>query len=231
MLVARRRRFYSTKLSYYPNATATFQLMSVLTSGDVASNPGPTVEKKGKCLVCCRTVARNHRAVECCLCKSWCHIKCGSISPQTYKKLINTSALRWTCPACVQPPTQSSNYESPLRETFNFSESFFDEQDEGYVNEDLHMPSKEDWRPEIVKRRSKDSREILLMHPNVNSLQNKKEELERLINQFKAQVIFLTETKIDASYSNGRFAINNLHIYGNDRVKGGGGVMAYFSAA
>ena len=68
------------------------------------------------------------------------------------------------------------------------------------------------------------------MHLNVNSLQNKK-EVELLIRQFKAQVIFLTETKIDASYPNSQFVIDNFNIYRNDRVKGGGGVMAYFSAA
>lgn len=47
------------------------------------------------------------------------------------------------------------------------------------------------------------------MHLYVNSLQNKKEEVERLIHQLKAQVIFLTETKINASYPNSQFAVNN----------------------
>lgn len=52
----------------------------------------------------------------------------------------------------------------------------------------------------------------------MNSLQNNK-ELELLNRQFKAQVVFVTETKIDASYP-------NIYINRNDRVKGGGGVMA-----
>ena len=83
------------------------------------------------------------------------------------------------------------------------------------------MHVNEDWRPEIIKQRSKESREILLMHLNVNSLQNKKEELEQLINQFKAQVIFLTETKIDGSYPNSQVAINNFHIFiGTTVLKG-----------
>ena len=103
----RRRCFYSMKVSYYPNATSTFQLMMILKSGDVALNPGPTakalVEKK--CfLVCSRTVAtvaRNHRAVECCfICKRWCHVKCGSISPRRYNELAkNNSILTWSCTA------------------------------------------------------------------------------------------------------------------------------------
>ena len=73
MRVERRRCFYSMKVSYYPNATAIFQFMMIFKSGNVALKPGPTakalVEKKS-CLVCSRTLARNHRAVECCfICK------------------------------------------------------------------------------------------------------------------------------------------------------------------
>ena len=40
MHMARRRCFYSMKISCYPNATAVFQLMKILKSGDVALNPG-----------------------------------------------------------------------------------------------------------------------------------------------------------------------------------------------
>ena len=82
--------------------------------------------------------------------------------------------------------------------------------------------------PEIVQRRMKDCREILMMHLNVNSLQSKIEEVKMLVKQFKAQVVFLTETKIDETYPDSQFAINNYHLFRNDRVKGGGGLMAYF---
>lgn len=67
--------------------------------------------------------------------------------------------------------------------------------------------------PEIVQRRKKDSREILVMHLNVNSLQNKVEEVKMLIEQFKAQVVFLAETKMDGLYPSSQFAIRNCHIY------------------
>ena len=38
------------------------------------------------------------------------------------------------------------------------------------------------------------------------------------------------ETKIDGTYPNSQFAIKNYYLYRNDRVKGGGGLMAYFSS-
>ncbi|CAB4039115.1 RNA-directed DNA polymerase from transposon X-element [Paramuricea clavata] len=68
------------------------------------------------------------------------------------------------------------------------------------------------------------------MHLNINSLQNKLEELKILIENFKAQVIFLSETKIDSSYPSEQFMLNGYTIYRKDRVKGGGGLMAYFSS-
>ena len=71
-----------------------------------------------------------------------------------------------------------------------------------------------DGLPEIVKQRSKDSREILLTRLNANNLQNKKEGVERLINQFKAQVMLLTEAKIGASYPNRQFEINSFQVSG-----------------
>lgn len=69
------------------------------------------------------------------------------------------------------------------------------------------------------------------MHLNVNSLQNKFEEVQSLMKDFKAQVVYLTETKIDASYPNSQFMVEGYNIYRNDRTKGGGGVLAYFSSS
>ena len=43
----------------------------------------------------------------------------------------------------------------------------------------------------IVDSRQRDGRELLIMHLNINSLQNKFEDLKLLINDVKAQVIFI----------------------------------------
>ena len=99
--------------------------------------------------------------------------------------------------------------------TFNFSDSFFEETVASHSNEP-HNESTSETLPAIVKSREKDSRELLIMHLNVNSLQNKIEEMGSLIGEFKAQVMFLTETKIDASYPNSQFNINGYNIYRND---------------
>ena len=48
----------------------------LLSCGDISSNPGPALNCN-KFSVCRRSVAHNHRAIQCDLCLCWCHIKCG----------------------------------------------------------------------------------------------------------------------------------------------------------
>ena len=44
---SRRRVFLASRVQYYPNSDSRFQLMRVIVSGDIESNPGPT-----NCSVC-----------------------------------------------------------------------------------------------------------------------------------------------------------------------------------
>ena len=69
----------------------------------------------------------------------------------------------------------------------------------------------------VKKERHKDVRNILIFHLNVNSFQNKIEEIAMLVDYFKAQVVFLTETKIDKSYPNRQFS--GYKMYTNYRKK------------
>ena len=71
----------------------------------------------------------------------------------------------------------------------------------------------------------------MVCHLNINSIQNKFEELADLIKRLNVHVMFISETKIDASYSNNRFTIPGFSVYRNDRKKGGGGVMAIVSTS
>ena len=65
---------------------------------------------------------------------------------------------------------------------------------------------------------------------NINSCQNKLDDLILLNKELKSHVIFLSETKIDSSYTNAQVALKGYHTYRMDRKKGGGGLMAYFSS-
>ena len=63
------------------------------------------------CGICCKPVASNHRAVQCDVCDLWIHIKCNSISPKEYEKLME-SDNQWTCIKCF-------NETVPFSETSN----------------------------------------------------------------------------------------------------------------
>lgn len=54
----------------------------------------------------------------------------------------------------------------------------------------------------LLQERPEHSHRILMFHLNFNSLQNKLDELKLLNDEMKSQIIFLSETKIDKSYSN-----------------------------
>ena len=40
-------------------------------------------------------------------------------------------------------------------------------------------------------------------------------------------ILTIQETKIDRTYSNSQFQVENYKLYRNDRIKGGGGIIVY----
>ena len=69
-----------------------------------------------------------------------------------------------------------------------------------------------------------------MCHLNINSIQNKFEELAGLIKDSRTQLMIVSESKIDSSYPNSQFSIPGFVLYRNDRNKGGGGILAYVSS-
>ena len=125
--------------------------------------------------------------------------------------------LDWTCFLCSLPKCGNSFFDQSTEEPILELSYANTDGEQEYANADS------------LPRRTKKAREILLMHLNINSLQNKVEEVGLLIKETKAQVFFLTETKIDSTYPDSQFALSGYNIFRNDRKKGGGGVMAYIS--
>ena len=80
----------------------------------------------------------------------------------------------------------------------------------------------------LIQERKQQPNEVLLIHLNINSLQNKFEELKSINGQLKSHIIFISETKIDKSYPNDQFKLPGYLMYRRDRKKGGGGLLPYF---
>ena len=78
------RRFFGHRLSRYPNSSSIFQLSRLLINCDLNPKPGPTT--KHRCPSCFRTIARNHRSLDCNLCGGTFHIKCGKVTSSEFKQ-------------------------------------------------------------------------------------------------------------------------------------------------
>ena len=78
---------------------------------------------------------------------------------------------------------------------------------------------------ELLQQRNKDPRNVLICYLNINSAQNKIEELKQLNKSLKSQIIFLRETKIENSYPDAKFEIDGYKLHMAGRKKGGGGLM------
>ena len=72
----------------------------------------------------------------------------------------------------------------------------------------------------MFSQRAKDYRNVLLIHLNINSIQNRFEELKELNAKLKVQLIVLSETKIDKSYPSEQFEMDGYQMFRNDRKKG-----------
>lgn len=79
-----------------------------------------------------------------------------------------------------------------------------------------------------MEERKHNSHNAFVAHFNIDSTQNKFEELKLLNDSLKAQILILSENKIDRSYPDDQFRLQGYNMYIRDRCKGGGGVIAYF---
>lgn len=78
--------------------------------------------------------------------------------------------------------------------------------------------------------RGTNDKELLICHLKINNIQNKFEELAPTINKISTHIVFVSETKIDASYPDEQFSFPGYVFYRNHRKKGGRGIMALVSS-
>ena len=79
--------------------------------------------------------------------------------------------------------------------------------------------------------RKQHNKDLLIAHLNINSIQNKFEELTEIIKKINAHIMIISETKINASYPNAQFKMPGYSFYRSDRKKGGGGILALISTS
>ena len=232
----KRHRYNKTRIPNWTcKGTESFQIIRnigtiLLKSGDIEVNPGPV---QNPCSVCSKAVARNHRHLDCAVCAKSCHIgvKCGRVAVKDYEGFKNMTTYLWTCPICESQKDYVNSMANlpflscdilPYLDDDQLDDECNDSQNASFEFQDGIYDIRV-----LLERRRRHKREIHICHLNINSLQNKVEELNNLNLQLKAQVVILTETKIDKSYSNEQLAWTGYDILRQDRKKGGGGILMY----
>lgn len=83
----------------------------------------------------------------------------------------------------------------------------------------------------MVFREYKQSLQVLtnikIAHLNINSIQNKLDEVKDMLNRNMFDILFIGETKLDGMYSSSLLYHPGYRIVQRDRKKGAGGLMAF----
>lgn len=233
-----------------PDNQRTVTVNFILLCGDIHPQPGPSARACGDvsansvpgktksapkylCNECQKAVRNNQDAILCSGCNKWSHARCLRMSRTTFRYYLDRPDLDWTSATCTLPPLSDSFFdEDSTVETLittveleaghparRFRDTSGDPNDTIIDNTQL----------ESLRKHS--SKEILMCHLNINSIQNKFEELSAMIKKIGAHIVIISETKIDASYPDAQFSIPGYTLYRNDRKKGGGGILTLVSSS
>ena len=223
----RRKRFFSARLSHTPTSISSFQLSNLFISGDVQVNPGPI-----KCKLCCRTIASNHRTLKCGICSCNYHIKCGEVKPKDYKKILESTRITWSCPACA---TTDRTLMSHLSSTAMGDSSPLGLVDLSFsaiqaTEQHIEMPAIPD---DLVSDLPKKG--LTICHLNICHLSNKLDEIKLLLTSLASHrhgkpnlILGISESFLDDSWSSAALAVDNYNLFREDRRTGAGGGLLIF---
>ena len=63
------------------------------------------MKMSSKCMICIKTIAKNHRFIHCQTCKAKVHIKCNKIDAVTYNKIVEENLPQY----CLNCKPSSKN--------------------------------------------------------------------------------------------------------------------------
>ena len=191
-------------------------LILLSTSGDINPNPGPSIASSSStgndssletstyypCGACMRQVTWEDKAICCEQCYSWFHIECNNINSDTYEQLKVSSAA-WICQNCGEV-----NYS---QHAFQFSiEGFGDLSSNKYysisdpANDSTgsmsHLglplysssPKKQENQPQTFQHKKPKTMRVIVL--NCQSLKNKPEQLQNMVDTMKPDIVIGTES-------------------------------------
>ena len=116
----------------------------------------------------------------------------------------------------------------PYAETYDLIEELMDHYQPSFCTDSAFVDP--NWNePDLVEQRKSYKHDLLMIHVNIKSIQNKFHELKLLNRGLKSQVMTLSEAKINSSYKSDQFRLQGHQIYRKDRKKGGGELKGQLS--
>lgn len=216
LTIRRSGNYLKSRVNYYGNCSATFNLELLRLCGDISTNPGPLYTKK--CSECDRVVARNHRATWCDGCSSWTHIKCGGVLPKEYLHMMSTNNNSKTCRSCLELLHQLPFANTSLNSSGVSNAESTSEENDTVISVWTEFDN--------IARKHRGNFKI--GHINVNSVGGFKfYEIKTWLLSGRFDVLVISETKIDASFPDSQFHIDGYRLCRKDRQAGGGGLMIY----
>ena len=208
------------------------------------------------CGLCHKPVAKNHRSVQCDVCKFWIHIKCNNIPPSVYNnELIDDNKNPWICLKCINEALPFSEYDNKsffLTQKGITIENNLEILDLSMSTKDKNIMKKisnliiENTNPdnknskfckfynldEFAKAKFKSDHNFSILHLNIASLQYHIEDLKILIKviDYNFDVIAISESKLmKDSPPIKDLTIPNYQYIHTPTEASKGGTLMYFS--
>ena len=77
--------------------------------------------------------------------------------------------------------------------------------------------------------RGNHAKNLIISHYNVDSIRHEFFELQHILHRHFVDMLGIAETKIDDSFFDGQFQVDNYKLYRQDRNSRGGGIMMYIN--
>ena len=220
-------------------------------------NTSPPVKEKMKCNICAKTIAKNHRKLQCHICDENIHIKCNKTDIKSYNNLKKDNATIF-CLKCqienvpfqnltdlqfcavnkgldtdTEVLQQISVTSSSLRSFFNEvnKSNPFDNSDPDGDEDDTSGINCKYYDLNEFNYKPK-GKTFSLIHTNIGSLAKHKEELETILDMldYKFDVIGISETKLNKNKKpKFNIEIKGYHCYHTDTEAEKGGSLLYIS--
>ena len=185
----------------------------------------PSRNIKDPCGICSKSVAINHRAIQCDICDRWIHIKCQHLDAKDYQLYQDNPDIEFTCVPCISdifPYTKLNDiqFDVAVKKGVNFREddvanlmpsgnykTLFDQLNLAIQNslaelgdDSLDPPHNCQYysTDDFLKQKFKSDKSFSVFHINIHSIDLHIEELRTALQllDFKFDFICISESMI-----------------------------------